>query len=95
MYTDATNDPNNPYDKGAPDWQSGDKKDLKFRTIIAGVRSLIKDKGWDESDVCLYAAARGSHPCARTPSPALPSVGAHSLITVGVLRVCARALQVD
>ena len=28
-FVDATNDPNNPYDKGAPDYQSGEKKDRK------------------------------------------------------------------
>ena len=41
------------YDRGAPDWQSGDEKDLKHRVIVAGMRSLIKAKGWDESVVCV------------------------------------------
>ena len=46
-FTDATNDPNDPYDKGAPDYQGGEKKDLKFRAIVNGVRKLIRHKGWD------------------------------------------------
>ena len=41
-FKDATNDPNNPYDKGAPDWQQGKNKDLKWRVICAGVQRLIE-----------------------------------------------------
>ena len=44
----------NPYDKGAPDWQSGEKKDLKFRTIVKGVRALIEEKKWDADKVVLW-----------------------------------------
>ena len=36
-----SNDPNDKYDKGAPDWQSGEKKDLKWRLICQGVRNLV------------------------------------------------------
>ena len=51
---DATNDPNNPYDKGAPDYQGGERKDLKWRTIVAGVEALIADKGLRAEDVVLW-----------------------------------------
>ena len=40
-FKDSTNDPNDKYDKGAPDWQSGAKKDLKWRLICQGVRTLV------------------------------------------------------
>ena len=40
-FVDTTNDPNDPYDKGAPDYQSGEKKDTKWRIICSGVESLI------------------------------------------------------
>ena len=40
-FKDSTNDPNDKYDKGAPDWQSGAKKDLKWRLICQGVRKLV------------------------------------------------------
>ena len=40
-FTDSTNDPNDKYDQGAPDWQSGAKKDLKWRLICQGVRTLV------------------------------------------------------
>ena len=53
-FVDETNDPNDPYDKGAPDWQSGENKDLKFRAIVNGVRTLIEQKGWSESKVVLW-----------------------------------------
>ena len=43
-FKDATNDPNNPYDKGAPDWQKGKNKDLKWRVICKGVQRLIKQE---------------------------------------------------
>ena len=32
---------NDKYDQGAPDWQSGAKKDLKWRLICQGVRTLV------------------------------------------------------
>ena len=59
-FKDATNDPNNPYDKGAPDWQKDypeeqrkvnaemvtyqRPKDLKWRVICAGVQRLIEQE---------------------------------------------------
>eukprot|EP00964_Phaeocystis_antarctica_P135195 scaffold99570_cov55-Phaeocystis_antarctica.AAC.4 len=54
-FTDATNDPNNSYDKGAPDWQTGiRKKGRKWRVICAGVQRLIKQEGLKEEDVSLW-----------------------------------------
>eukprot|EP00964_Phaeocystis_antarctica_P151107 scaffold118677_cov51-Phaeocystis_antarctica.AAC.1 len=51
-FKNATNDPNNPYDKGAPDWQTGfRKKNRKWRVICAGVQRLIKQEGLKEEDV--------------------------------------------
>ena len=40
-FKDSTNDPKDKYDQGAPDWQSGAKKDLKWRLICQGVRKLV------------------------------------------------------
>ena len=37
-----TNDPNDPYDKGAPDYQTGEKKNFKFQVICAGVKALMQ-----------------------------------------------------
>jgi hypothetical protein len=53
-FKDATNDPDNPYDKGAPDWQTGENKDLKWRVICAGVQRLIEQEGLKEEDVSLW-----------------------------------------
>ena len=53
-FADASNDPNNPYDKGAPDWQTGKNKNLKWRVLCAGVERLIKIKGLKEEDVSLW-----------------------------------------
>ena len=47
-FKDGSNDPDDKYDKGAPDWQSGEKKDLKWRLICQGVRTLVaqeKERG--------------------------------------------------
>ena len=69
-FKDATNDPNNPYDQGAPDWQKDypeeqrkmdgamvtyqRPKDLKWRVICAGVQRLIEQEGLNEEDVSLW-----------------------------------------
>ena len=53
-FKDETNDPNNPYDQGAPDWQSGKHKDCKWRVICAGVQRLIEQEGRKEEDVSLW-----------------------------------------
>jgi len=53
-FVDKTNDPSNPYDKGAPDWQSGKKKNLKHRVICAGVERLIEEKGLDPAKVVVW-----------------------------------------
>ena len=53
-FTDATNDPNNPYDKGAPDWQTGENKNLKWRVICAGVQRLLEQEGLKEEEVSLW-----------------------------------------
>merc|ERR1740130_2455217 len=62
-FKDATNDPNNPYDQGAPDWQKDypdekrrvmvtykRPKDRKWRVICAGVKRLIEQEGLKEED---------------------------------------------
>ena len=53
-FVDETNDKNDKYDKGAPDWQSGEKKDLKHRVICAGVERLIEEKGLDPTKVVVW-----------------------------------------
>ena len=53
-FVDVTNDPNDPYDKGAPDYQTGEKKNFKFQVICAGVKALIRQKGLNEEDVTLW-----------------------------------------
>jgi len=53
-FVDASNDPNDPYDKGAPDYQTGEKKNFKFQVICAGVKALIRQKGLNEEDVTLW-----------------------------------------
>ena len=46
--------PKDPYDKGAPDYQSGEKKDQKWRTICAGVDNLIKRQRLKQDKVMLW-----------------------------------------
>ena len=53
-YLDPDRDLKDPYDKGAPDYQSGEKKDLKWRIVCAGVENLVKAKGLKEEDVLLW-----------------------------------------
>ena len=53
-FKDASNDPSNPYDRGAPDWQQGEHKDLKWRVVVAAVRTLCQQKGWAEAKVALW-----------------------------------------
>jgi len=43
-----------PASAGCPDWQSGEKKDLKWRMICAGVEKLIKEQGLKAEDVMLW-----------------------------------------
>ena len=53
-FKDETNDPNDLYDRGTPDHQTGAKKDLKWRIICDGVQRLIKRDGLNEDDVHLW-----------------------------------------
>jgi len=53
-FQDESNDPNDPYDKGAPDYQSGEKKDLKHRIIVEGVKRLIASRGLAAESVCIW-----------------------------------------
>ena len=76
-YLDPDRDPNDKYDVGGPDWQSGEKKNLKWRIIVAGVRRLIEEKGLEAADVmlwmdwpCIYQAR--PRPAAPPPRPAHP-----------------------
>ena len=43
-----------PASAGCPDWQSGEKKDLKWHLICAGVEKLIKERGLKAKDVLLW-----------------------------------------
>jgi hypothetical protein len=43
-----------PASAGCPDWQSGEKKDLKWRVICAGVENLIEERGLKAEDVLLW-----------------------------------------
>ena len=43
-----------PASAGCPDWQSGEKKDLKWRLICAGVEKLIEERGLKAEDVLLW-----------------------------------------
>ena len=53
-FKDETNDETDKYDKGAPDYQTGDKKDLKHQVICAGVERLMEEKQLNEADVLLW-----------------------------------------
>ena len=53
-FKDATNNPKYLYDKGAPDFQTGEKKHLKWRVICAGIKRLIKQEGLKEEEVSLW-----------------------------------------
>ena len=53
-FKDATNDPNDPYDKGAPDYQSGEKKNRKWEIIVQGVQTLIRNRKLNENEVFLW-----------------------------------------
>jgi len=43
-----------PASAGCPDWQSGEKKDLKWRVICEGVERLIEKQGLKAEDVVLW-----------------------------------------
>ena len=53
-FKDETNDASDVYDKGSPDWQSGEKKNLKWRVICAGVQRLLEQEGLKEEEVSLW-----------------------------------------
>ena len=53
-FKDETNDPADPYDHGAPDHMSGEKKNLKWRIICAGVEKLIQERRLNAEDVMLW-----------------------------------------
>ena len=38
-YKDGSNNPSDVHDQGAPDYQSGEKRDLKWRVVCAGART--------------------------------------------------------
>ena len=60
-YKDATNDETDVYDKGAPDYQTGEKKNRKWQIICAGVEALIKQENLDENDVVLWTDWQSIH----------------------------------
>ena len=41
-------------DEGRPDYTEGENKDLKFRTVVAGVEALIKKQGLDRDKVFIW-----------------------------------------
>ena len=61
-FKDETNDPDDVYDCGCPDWQSGKKKDLKWRVICAGVERLIKQKRLKAENVMIWCDWQSSAP---------------------------------
>ena len=79
-FLDPNRDPTDPYDKGAPDYQSGARKDLKWRLICEGVGELVKEKGLKEDTIDLWidwqsvSQARLQCPHARSPLSHRPSV---------------------
>ena len=75
-YTDKTNDPSDMYDMGAPDYQTGEKKDLKWRVIVAGVERLIEEKGLGAENVVLWVVCC----CSLKPSQPLFCQLTHILI---------------
>tara|TARA_B110001452_G_scaffold264878_1_gene268616 strand:- start:10 stop:1203 length:1194 start_codon:yes stop_codon:yes gene_type:complete len=60
-FKDETCDPSLPHDVGAPDHQSGERKDLKWRIICAGVETLIKEKRLKAEDVLLWVDWQSIH----------------------------------
>ena len=70
-FKDETNDASDVYDKGSPDWQSGEKKNLKWRVICAGVERLIEDKGLEAENVMIWCDWQSSAPHrSSNPGPA-------------------------
>ena len=70
-FKDETNDASDVYDKGSPDWQSGEKKNLKWRVICAGVERLIEEKGLEAENVMIWCDWQSSAPHrSSNPGPA-------------------------
>ena len=70
-FKDETNDASDVYDKGSPDWQSGEKKNLKWRVICAGVERLIKQKRLKAKNVMIWCDWQSSAPHrSSNPGPA-------------------------
>ena len=68
-FKDETNDASDVYDKGSPDWQSGEKKNLKWRVICAGVERLIEEKGLEAKNVMIWCDWQSSAPHIGAPTP--------------------------
>ena len=70
-FKDETNDASDVYDKGSPDWQSGEKKNLKWRVICAVVERLIKQKRLKAKNVMIWCDWQSSAPHrSSNPGPA-------------------------
>ena len=70
-FKDETNDASDVYDKGSPDWQSGEKKNLKWRVICAGVERLIEEKRLEAENVMIWCDWQSSAPhIGSNPGPA-------------------------
>ena len=86
---DESNDPLNPYDKGAPDYMAdygeeerevyGDKqmynreKNLKHKIICLGVDNLIKQEELDEDNVMIWVDWQSVRRRRGTQTPSTPS----------------------
>jgi len=68
-FKDETNDASDVYDKGSPDWQSGEKKNLKWRIICAGVERLVEEKGLEAKNVMIWCDWQSSAPHIGAPTP--------------------------
>ena len=80
-FKDATNDPGDNYDRGAPDYQSGSNKDLKFRVIVAGIRALIAKLALPPERVVLWL----DWSCIYQDDKAIKGLGVRSLIKYATL----------
>ena len=82
-YLDPDRDESDEYDKGAPDYQMGDKKDRKWQIICKGVEALIEEHGLDAAKVALWCDWQGRLACVISPDPASSS-RRHATLTAAI-----------
>ena len=83
-YLDPDRDESDEYDKGAPDYQTGDKKDRKWQIICKGVEALIEEHGLDAAKVALWCDWQVRLACVISPDPASSS-RRHATLTAAIL----------